>query len=564
MLNQQEKIKKYLKLYHSNYNVNFADKKFPLDRFFLYLNQSACQSHSYLTQPARIQWEVTSRCNLNCKQCYINSSAFAKKKELTTVQAKKVIDELKAMNVLWVEIQGGEPFMRQDILEIIKYAKEQSLNLKILTNGTLLTRQTTKILATLLDKKVDSLQISLDGSTAKANDAIRGKGSFKMIIRGIKNCLFDKLFFSINSTLMNDNILDIRNIYKLLGKIGDVPKYTFFTLMKVGRGQKLDFTPETGLDLAIELKKLEKKYNKPKVFGFLGYIQHLPDYSAAIQELYKKKVKFINRNTAAISSLDIDSNGDIYPSSYLQFNELKAGNILNRSLSDIWETKKWDSLRYFSSNVYGKCAICDRKDYCNHGTVTTGYVNCQKFDMKDNQCLYQPKLETERLEFQPPEKSDFIFLKSLWEDGKVMEYVGFPKGLKQPDKKIYNWITNWSSEDKLRLIIKDKETGQSIGETGYKIDNNYPFSKSKVAAIDVKIIPEYWGKGIGTEVVKRITKHIFSKTDINIIQVTPNVNNKAAIHLYSKLGFVKKGQPEVCDKPDSVVIFQYMELKKEE
>jgi len=184
--------------------------------------------------------------------------------------------------------------------------------------------------------------------------------------------------------------------------------------------------------------------------------------------------------------------------------------------------------------------------------------------MKNTKSLTEFNIITSRFILQTPKPADLSFLKSLWENGKVMEYVGFPKGLKQPDKKIFDWITNWSSEDKLRLIIKDKETGQSIGETGYKIDNNYPFSKNKVAAIDVKIIPEYWGKGIGTEVVERINKYIFSKTDINIIQVTPNVRNKAAIHLYSKLGFVKKGQPRVCDMPDSQVKFQYMELRKQD
>ncbi len=174
------------------------------------------------------------------------------------------------------------------------------------------------------------------------------------------------------------------------------------------------------------------------------------------------------------------------------------------------------------------------------------------------------KLQTDRLILRYPNVKDFNFLKSMWESGKVMKYVGFPNGLEQSDKKIESWIENWNTGDILRLIIEDKQTGKPIGETGYRRDDNYPFSDQVVAAPDIKLMPDFWGKGLATEALEKLFEYIFNETEIKVIQVTPNVKNKKAIELYQKLGFKKKGQPITCDLPDEPVEYQYMELGKVE
>jgi len=413
--------------------------------------------------------------------------------------------------------------------------------------------------------ELDSLQISLDGSSSQVNDKIRGEGSFERIIEGIKNCLKNGLIVSINTTLMDKNVTDCVNIYKLVSRFESVSRYTFFTLMQAGRGKNLEFNPEKGLDIAIKLKEIKKKNKSfPKVLGFLGYLQEVPEYAEAIKDLYGKKINFISRNTAGISSIDVDSVGDVYPSSYLQFDELKAGNIKQKSIHKLWHNKKWNQLRDFSNNLYNKCRICDKKEYCGYGTIVESYINCRKFNKQKINCNFMTGLKSKRLKFCPPKKQDFAFLKKLWESGRVMEYVGFPKGLSQPDKKIKAWIENWSNKDRLRLIVVDKKTNKPIGETGYRVDKDYQFSKAKTAALDIKLTPNYWGKGLATEALNIIIPYIFNQTDIENIQVTPNVENTGALKLYEKLGFEKVGDPVMYKTKDATIKCQYYQLNKDE
>jgi len=181
------------------------------------------------------------------------------------------------------------------------------------------------------------------------------------------------------------------------------------------------------------------------------------------------------------------------------------------------------------------------------------------------------KIETKRLILRTPTRDDFEFLKSMWQNGEVMKFVGWPNGLKQPDKNIYDWIDNGETESKLRFVVEDKESKRPIGETGYRFDVDYPFAEGKKsAAPDIKLIPEFWGKGLATEALSAVIDYIFKNTDAEIIQVAPNVKNEAALALYKKLGFKKMGKPRI-DKiglrknkivPEVPVEYQFMELRK--
>jgi radical SAM protein with 4Fe4S-binding SPASM domain len=562
----KNKIIKYLELYQDSYKVSFRGRKVSLGKFFMLLSQLANESGTYLKTPARVQWEVTRKCNLRCKQCYINSNQNLKKEELTLNDCKKIIQEIKKNNVLWVELQGGEPFVRKDILQIIKLLKEKDIALNILSNGTLINDIVAQKLSEIINHRTDSIQISLDGSTREINDRIRGEGSFEKIIQGIKNCIKHNIKVSVNTTLMDSNISDLSNIYKKLINLKGVSRYTFFTLMKVGRGKNLNFDKlELGLSEAIKIKKIKKKMNGPTVRGFLGYIEHLDDYPAAAKKVFGDKFVFYNRNTAGISSIDIDEAGDVYPSSYLQEKRLRAGNIKRRNLLSYWRTGKWDLLRKSSTQIFGKCLICDRINYCSRGTRTMSYALNKCFMQTDPMCNYISKISTDRLILRPPVQSDFKFLKSMWENGGVMKFVGFPSGLYQSDEKIRQWINEWQDEDRLRLVIEEKKTKKAIGETGFHIDKEYPFAKKAdaVAAPDIKLISEAQGKGFGSEALKALIDYVFSKTNVTVIQITPNVKNKAALGLYSKLGFKKVGKPRI-DKihPDVPVKYQYMEMRK--
>lgn len=539
-------IQDFFKLYKDGLYLKSKNNKIGLGGLFWFLTSLANERKSYLNNPARVQWEVTQRCNLSCRQCYFDSNTY-KGQELKTKECIEIVKQLKLAQVLWVEIQGGEPLLRKDIYKILQKLKEENIGVKLLTNGTLINDSCAKKLSSILEKTTDSIQISLDGSCPRINDHIRGEGSFNKIIKGIKNCIKHKLPFSVNTTLMDKNSRDLANIYKLLINLKNVPRFTFFALMHAGRGKKLSFSKiEEALKQAIKIKLLEKNNkNYPKIIGCLGYAQHLKGYKNALKSILKK-YRILNKNTAAISSLDINFKGDIYPSSYLQFAELKAGNVKKKTLKELWQSKKWSFLRKNSYKIFGKCIICDILPYCGSGTKTTNYIDGKCLEKADIACLNLPQIKLKNLILRPPSLKDFNFLKNMWENGKVMEYIGFPSGLHQSNKKIINWIENWQDAQHLRLIIEHRKDKRAIGEIGFRLDNSFRFHKNKKNAIlDIKIIPKYWSRGYGFESLNGFIKFLDMNSDFDFYSLNPNIKNIKAMGLYKKLQFKKKGKKQI-------------------
>jgi MoaA/NifB/PqqE/SkfB family radical SAM enzyme len=131
--------------------------------------------------PVAVSLHVNSRCNLRCGYCYANvEDRFdANLSDFTTDEIKRLIDEIYAMGTRWLVLLGGEPLLREDIGELVDYAKKKGILCEIVTNGTLLADRIRDI------ENVDFICISIDGDE-KANDLARGKGTYKRIIRGIE------------------------------------------------------------------------------------------------------------------------------------------------------------------------------------------------------------------------------------------------------------------------------------------------------------------------------------------------------------------------------------------
>jgi len=561
-----KELEKYLQLIKDNNVVKLDPNNLSLGGFYQFLDREAHKYSTYLSVPARVQWEITQQCNLSCRQCYVNSKHFCWKDELDTKECLKLVEKLRRINVLWIELQGGEPLIRKDFLKIVEKIKLENLNVKIATNGTLITKEIAKTLFRLLDPKNDSFQISLDGSNAEINDRIRGKGAFEKTINGIKICKKIGLRYSINTTLMDENIHDAFNIYKLIHNIGGADRFSFFTLMKVGRGKQLNFAlVEEGIRQFIKIKDFEKKVKKPSVRGYIGYEKHIPGYKETAEKVFgDKTIPVANRNSASISNMDIDCDGSVYPSSYLQIPEFNAGNVKSSTLRQLWNTPKWQDLRKESHKICGRCQICDLYNFCGGGTITNSYLHTKNFCSSDAQCLYEPVIKVDNIIIRRPKKEDSGFLKRLWGNPEVMKYVGFPQGMKVSDGKVAKWINEWQMSSQLRLIIEDSYKIVPIGEIGYREDNNFPFKhKGLVLALDIKIVPSYWGKGIAKKSLKKIIEKISLTNQYEFLQVTPNILNTKAVGLYKSLGFTEIGKTKSwVSKDGNIVNYQYMVLHK--
>ncbi|MCY4631647.1 MAG: radical SAM protein, partial [bacterium] len=99
-----------------------------------------------LDAPICLTWELTYACNLDCRHC-LSSSGRRDPHELTTAEAKALIDEFEAMQVFYVNIGGGEPTIRGDFWEIVDYAVAHHVGVKFSTNGTRITAETARRIA---------------------------------------------------------------------------------------------------------------------------------------------------------------------------------------------------------------------------------------------------------------------------------------------------------------------------------------------------------------------------------------------------------------------------------
>src|SRR4051812_25352740 len=136
-----------------------------------------------LDSPICLTWELTYACNLACVHC-LSSSGRRDPRELTTAEAKAVIDELERMQVFYVNIGGGEPTIRGDFWELVDYATAHHVGVKFSTNGS---RITAAVAEKLASSDYVDVQISLDGATAEVNDAVRGDGSYATAINAMEH-----------------------------------------------------------------------------------------------------------------------------------------------------------------------------------------------------------------------------------------------------------------------------------------------------------------------------------------------------------------------------------------
>lgn len=165
-------------------------------------------------RPFFISWQLTKRCNLCCKYC---NTWNRDSPELDTFQILKIIKELYEHGVRIIKFTGGEPFLRDDIAEIINYACDIGLFTAISTNGILFPDKIKEI------EKIGSVTVSLDGPE-EIHDSIRGLGAYKGALAALKTARGKNIMASISTVLNSLNLGSIDYLLNL-AKIFDFRIY---------------------------------------------------------------------------------------------------------------------------------------------------------------------------------------------------------------------------------------------------------------------------------------------------------------------------------------------------
>jgi len=172
---------------------------------------------SKISFPTTVDIALTGRCNLRCKHCN-TSETWQAGNELTFEETIKVFDELKENKIFHLNLFGGEPFYHPRIYDLLKKLNDYPFRITILTNGTLIDGTTIEYLKEM--RFLDTVQVSIDGSTSEIHDWQRGTGSFDRAIKSVEMLIANGISTTIKAIINAHNYKDIEDMVKLALKLG--------------------------------------------------------------------------------------------------------------------------------------------------------------------------------------------------------------------------------------------------------------------------------------------------------------------------------------------------------
>lgn len=321
-----------------------------------------------------VVWNITRRCNLKCLHCYAHARNIPFDNELTTMEGKKLIDDLAGFGVPVLLISGGEPLVRKDLPELAAYAVEKGMRAVISTNGTLITAQMAN---TLKKIGLSYVGISLDGME-EINDSFRGvKGAFRSALKGIENCKKAGIKVGLRFTINKINVDEIPDLFKLIEE-NDIPRICFYHLVYAGRGSKLveeDLTHEESrraVDLIMDFTKKLHDQGKPKEvltvdnhadgpYIYLRLKKENPERAKEVLELLKMNEG--NNSGRGIGCISWD--GEVHADQF--WRHYSFGNVKDRPFSEIWTDTSdplMNKLKEKKKYAKGKCGTCRWLDIC--------------------------------------------------------------------------------------------------------------------------------------------------------------------------------------------------------
>ncbi|MDD3023467.1 MAG: radical SAM protein, partial [Syntrophomonadaceae bacterium] len=179
-----------------------------------------------------VVWNVTNRCNLRCKHCYIEAEDRQYKDELSTDEAKALIKDLAAMKAPVLLFSGGEPIIRKDIYELGALAAASGLRPVISSNGTLIDDE---VAQKIKKAGFQYVGISIDGAQATHDEFRNHQGAFMEAINGIKACIRNGVKTGMRFTVNKFNQADLPAIFDIIEREG-IPRFCMYHLVYAGRG----------------------------------------------------------------------------------------------------------------------------------------------------------------------------------------------------------------------------------------------------------------------------------------------------------------------------------------
>jgi SynChlorMet cassette radical SAM/SPASM protein ScmE len=318
---------------------------------------------------------LTNRCNLHCQHCNVSTTRDVNE-EMSTAEMKNLIAELSRQKIFKLVLTGGEPFVREDIFEILDFIQEQPLRFSINTNATLLDESSARRLTS--NRRLDGVLVSVDGSNSEVHNRLRGAGAFEKGLRGLNHLArFAREKITIFTVVTKYNLNDLENIAALVDSLS-ISSLRFEPLMYSGNG----FLNKEVLALdSIEMifvyetvKQLKDKFG-PLIGGnYWEMGERFRNWQNETMAGNGKGGEMYNCG-GAVTKLVIRPDGWVTPCDRLW--DLKLGNLRTQSLDDIWlraeATKNFRKRLTRTVDEREECKDCPYKAKCHGGCPAVGY-----------------------------------------------------------------------------------------------------------------------------------------------------------------------------------------------
>lgn len=200
-------------------------------------------------------WEITHKCNYGCSYCIFSCNKNSKiTGELTTLECFHIIDELCKHDFRHLKITGGEPFIRKDIIDILRYASSKLVT-DISTNASLLTEEKVRLLNEL---KLKMIHVSLDGNMLE-HELVRGENTYLRTIRGLELLKKSTNKVRIGAVIHSNNEKNLEGLVKDSRSL-EADEIIFSIMEPVDGQDKSLFKRRDTKELINELEELKDKY----------------------------------------------------------------------------------------------------------------------------------------------------------------------------------------------------------------------------------------------------------------------------------------------------------------
>ena len=327
-------------------------------------------------RPGDFDISLTGKCNLHCDYCFY-AKEMQDRPDLSKEEWFTFFDELGRLAVRTMTLSGGEVFVRKDLFELIDRIIEKRMRYSILTNGTLIDEKTLSLFEEKKRRKrLNSIQVSIDGSCPEIHDKSRGEGSFKKAIRGLRLLKVAGFPITTRVTVNRHNVDDLDNIAALLLEDVGLPSFSTNDAMPMGAGCEnqagITLLPEQQVQAMKTLNRLEKKYNG-RVNATAGPLAKWKSYGemehakATGEKAARWQMGFLTACGCIFNKLAVHHDGVITPCNMLA--ELELGRINRDDIKTVWKThptlQALKDRRHIPMEKVPGCGDCEWAPYCN-------------------------------------------------------------------------------------------------------------------------------------------------------------------------------------------------------